>query len=79
MDEILSIYIIRIKCSDPHIIHVHAQNFYEFHSIHGFCLVCKEKLFKGDMRKSTEEVFTYAAFLFRLVEVKVKIDSKTAA
>ena len=44
-----------------------AQYFYEFHSIHGFGLVWKEKLFKADMRRSTEEVFTYAAFFFRLV------------
>ena len=41
--------------------YTHAQYFYEFHSIHGFGLVWKEKLFEGDMR-STEEVFTYAAF-----------------
>ena len=56
-----------------------AQYFYEFHSIHGFGLVWKEKLFKGDMR-STEEVFTYAAFFFvSLREVNAKIDTKTAA
>ena len=59
--------------------YTHAQYFYEFHSIHGFGLVWKEKLFKGDMR-STEEVFTYAAFFFvSLREVNAKIDTKTAA
>ena len=59
--------------------YTHAQHFYEFHSIHGFGLVWKEKLFKGEMR-STEEVFTYAAFFFfvSLREVNVKIDTKTA-
>ena len=57
-----------------------AQYFYEFHSIHGFGLVWKEKLFKADMRRSTEEVFTYAAFFsVSLREVNVKIDTKTAA
>ena len=57
-----------------------AQYFYEFHSIHGFGLVWKEKLFKGDMRRSTEEVFTYAAFFFvSLREVNVKIDTKKTA
>ena len=55
-----------------------AQYFYEFHSIHGVGLVWKEKLFKGDMRRSTEEVFTYAAFFFVSLR-EVKIDTKTAA
>ena len=53
-----------------------AQYFYEFHSIHGVGLVWKEKLFKGDMGRSTEEVFTYAVFFVSLREVK--IDTKTA-
>ena len=55
-----------------------AQYFYEFHSIHGFGLVWKDKLFEGDMR-STEEVFTYAAFFFFVSLREVKIDTKTAA
>ena len=56
-----------------------AQYFYEFHSIHGVGLVWKEKLFKGGMRRSTEEVFTYAAFCFFVSLREVKIDTKTAA
>ena len=55
-----------------------AQYFYEYHSIHGFGLVWKDKLFEGDMR-STEEVFTYAAFFFFVSLCEVKIDTKTAA
>ena len=55
-----------------------AQYFYEFHSIHGVGLVWKEKLFKRDMRRSTEEVFTYAALFFVSLR-EVKIDTKTAA
>ena len=54
-----------------------AQYFYEFHSIHGVGLVWKEKLFKGDMKRSTEEVFTYAVFFFVSLR-EVKIDTKTA-
>ena len=77
MDQILSIYILRIKCSDLHIIHV-LNIFMNSIRFVRFSLVWKEKLFKGGMRRSIEEVFTYAAFIFVSLR-EVKIDTKTAA
>ena len=49
----------------PH--NIHLLNFFFLNSIHGFGLVKKKKLFEADMRRSREEVSTYAAFLSRRV------------
>ena len=68
MDETLTIYINKIKGSSNF---THAQFFSEFQN--GFGLVWKE----GDIRRSREEVFTYAAFF--VSSSCVKIDTKTAA
>ena len=64
--------------------HTRAQYFYEFHSIHGFGLVWKEKLFKADREGGGGEVqrkysLTQLFFFVSLREVNVKIDTKTAA
>lgn len=40
---------------------IHLLNFF-LNSTHGFGLVWKDKLFKGDMMRGREKVFTYAAF-----------------
>ena len=48
----------------PH--NIQLLNFF-LHSIHGFRLVWKMKLFEADMTRNREEVFTYGPFLSRRV------------
>ena len=57
--------------------YTHAQFFF-LNSIHGFGLVVKDKLLEGDMRRSREEVFTWAASFMSSICACVKIDTKTA-
>ena len=73
MDETVSIYIIRIKGSSYYTL---VQFFPEFHTWVRFSVKDKQYV-KRDMRRSGEEVFTYAAFFVSLSCVKV--DTKMAA